>query len=330
MFNNWINYEEIFYLCNKIRSNPKRILKFASKLYASDSEKVKNTWSITKIPPTNWWDIPAVQSRWNYLVSGDRDIDYNDYISEKHLKKKHSLLALSLGCGGGERELRWAETNKFSLIDAYDLSSERIDYATKIASQGSYAKRINYQVGNIYDLDTEENYYDVVFAEQSLHHFSPLNDLLIKIERTLKSNGYFILNEFVGPTRFQWTDRQLEIVNSLLCIFPEKYKKLWNSNSIKPEVIKHSQLSMILRDPSEAIESSNILPLLYEIFDVVELKGYGGSLLHLLFGGIAHHFVTPDNEGQKLLRICFEMEDFLINAGEIDHNFVVVVCKKRD
>jgi ubiquinone/menaquinone biosynthesis C-methylase UbiE len=329
MFNNWINHEEIFYLFNKIRSDPQRILKFASKLYASDAEKVKNTWSITNIPPTNWWDIPAVQSRWNYLVSGDRDIDYNQYISEKYFKEKHALQALSLGCGGGERELRWAEMDKFNLIDAYDISSERIDYATKVANQSSYGKRLNYQVGNIYEIDVKNDYYDVILAEQSLHHFSPLKDLLVKIDRTLKVDGCFILNEFVGPTRFQWTNRQLEIVNSLLDIFPDKYKKIWNSNSIKLKVIKHSQLSMILRDPSEAIESSNILPLLHEIFDVVELKGYGGSILHLLFGGIAHHFLTPDNEAKELLRLCFEMEDFLIKTGEVNHDFVVAVCKKR-
>jgi ubiquinone/menaquinone biosynthesis C-methylase UbiE len=329
MFNNWINHEEIFYLFNKIRRDPQRILKFASKLYASDAEKVKNTWSITNIPPINWWDIPAVQSRWNYLVSGDRDIDYNQYISEKYFKEKHALQALSLGCGGGERELRWTEMDKFNLIDAYDLSKERIDYATKVANQSSYGKQLNYQVGNIYEIDIKDDYYDVIFAEQSLHHFSPLKDLLVKIERTLKADGYFILNEFVGPTRFQWTNRQLGIVNSLLDIFPDKYKKIWNSNSIKPKVIKHSQLSMILRDPSEAIESSNILPLLHEIFDVVEIKGYGGSILHLLFGGIAHHFLTPDNETQELLRICFEMEDFLIKAGEVNHDFIVAVCKKR-
>jgi ubiquinone/menaquinone biosynthesis C-methylase UbiE len=329
MFNNWINYEEIFYLFNKIRSDPQRILRFASKLYASNTEKVKNTWSITNIPPINWWDIPAVQSRWNYLVSGDREIDYNNYISKNYLSEKHALQALSLGCGGGERELRWAETNKFSRIDAYDLSAERIDYAIKIAHQSGYSKVINYQVGNIYEIDIKDNYYDVVLAEQSLHHFSPLKDLLVKIDKTLKLDGYFILNEFIGPTRFQWTDRQLEIVNSLLNIFPDKYKKIWNSNFTKPKVIKHSQLSMILRDPSEAIESSNILPLLNKMFDVVELKGYGGSILHLLFGGIAHHFLTPDDEGEALLRICFEMEDFLIKTGEIEHDFVVTVCKKR-
>ncbi|NJK40816.1 MAG: class I SAM-dependent methyltransferase [Acaryochloridaceae cyanobacterium SU_2_1] len=173
MFNNWINHEEIFYLFHKIRSDPQRILKFIAKIHARDYEKVKNTWSNTTTPPTNWWDIPAVQSRWNYLISGDQDIDYNQYIAEKYFKDKHSLTALSLGCGGGEKELRWAETSFFRRIDTYDLSKERIDHAVKIASQSAQGQCINFQVGNIYEIEAESDHYDVIFAEQSLHHFHP-------------------------------------------------------------------------------------------------------------------------------------------------------------
>ncbi|KAI9132389.1 class I SAM-dependent methyltransferase [Acaryochloris sp. CCMEE 5410] len=329
MFNNWINPQEIIYLFNRIRNNPGKILKYAAKMHASDSEKVKNTWSNTDTSPTNWWDIPTVQSRWNYLISGNKDIDYNEYIAEKYFKEKHALQALSLGCGGGERELRWAKTNCFSQIEAYDLSPVRIEHAIKAAKQSMYGECLDYRVGNIYEIETKKNLYDVVFAEQSLHHFSPLKELLLKIEDMLKPEGCFILNEFVGPTRFQWTNRQLELVNSILSIFPERFKTLWHSNLLKPKVIKHSQLSMVLRDPSEAIESANILPLLKEIFEVVELKGYGGSILHLLLGGIAHHFLNPDDEAKELLRLCFELEDFLIRTGEIDHDFMVAVCYKR-
>jgi ubiquinone/menaquinone biosynthesis C-methylase UbiE len=329
MLNNWINPEEIPYLFNKIRSNPERLLKFISKIPFSKSAKVKNTWSTTNSPPNNWWDIPAVQARWNFLISGDEEIDYCDYITGKYLNNNSSLKALSLGCGSGERELRWAEMSQFASIDAFDLSENRIKYAIQIANQECKGHIINYQVGNIYDIEMQEDFYDIVFAEQSLHHFSPLETLLLKIENTLKHDGYFILNEFVGPTRFQWSDRQLELVNSLIKIFPEKYKKLWNSPLTKPKVIKHSKLSMILRDPSEAIESSNILPLLHEIFDVVEVKGYGGAILHLLLGGIAHHFLDPDDLGQRLLNICFKMEDLLTDSGEIKNDFMVAICRKK-
>ena len=51
--------------------------------------------------------------------------------------------------------------------------------------------------------------YDLVLAEGALHHFTPLHAVYDKIFRALKEGGYLVINDFVGPTRFQWTDRQL-------------------------------------------------------------------------------------------------------------------------
>jgi hypothetical protein len=86
---------------------------------------------------------------------------------------------------------------------------------------------------------------------------------------------------------------------------------------------------MVVRDPSEAIESSKILPLLKTNFTVVEQKGYGGTILHLLFNEIAHHFVSPDAEGERLLKMCFSIEDLMLESGEIQPDFIFAVCKKK-
>jgi hypothetical protein len=86
---------------------------------------------------------------------------------------------------------------------------------------------------------------------------------------------------------------------------------------------------MLLLDPSEAVESSRILPLLDEIFEVVEVKEYGGTILALLLNGIAHNFSAQDTVAQQWLNICFTVEDLLLEAGEIQSDFAFVVCKKR-
>lgn len=62
---------------------------------------------------------------------------------------------------------------------------------------------------------------------------------------------------------------------------------------------------MWLSDPSEAVESSDIVPLIHKHFEVVERKDYGGAILHLLFSGIGHHFVSPDPDAKQLLNISF-------------------------
>jgi len=326
MFNNFINIHDITTI---FKQGPKAFLKIFLKLLQGQQKRIQTVWSQTSSPPQNWWDIPAVRTRWNRLISGDPQVDYCDYISRKYLSDRQALRALSLGCGTGNKELKWAETSKFNRIEAYDLSKPRITYANNVAKQKGLANIINYKVDDIYKIEMREDYYDIVLGEQSLHHFSPLEKLFLRINRFLHPKGYFIVNEFVGPTRFQWTDRQLEAINGLLAALPHKYKRLFNSDAIKGKIYKRSRLDMILSDPSEAVESSNIAPLLHKIFNVVEIKEYGGTILQMLFQGIAHNFLAKDIETQCLLNICFEYENTLLKNGDIKSDFIIAICKKK-
>ena len=325
MFNNLVNVHDLLFLLARGTKVPSLL----RKLFQGKRKRINTAWAHTSSPPINWWDIPAVRERWNRLISGDPEVEYYEYISRKYLNGRHSLSALSIGSGTGHRELRWAEGGKFKCIDAYDLSEQRINFAIDSAEKKGLGNIIHYRIGDIYEIEMNENYYDVILLEQSLHHFSPVEDLLIRLNRFLKQDGYLIINEFVGPTRFQWTDRQLEAINGLLSALPARYRTIWNSNSIKRKVYKPSKLRMILDDPSEAVESANILPMLNKIFNVIEVREYGGTILHMLFNGIAHNFLSQDIETRSLLDACFQVEDSLLASGDIKSDFIVAVCTKR-
>lgn len=327
MFNNLINVHDLSRILTKAKQG--QLNQICLKLISGMLKKVKTSWEHVQNPPIHWWDIPAVRKRWNDLISGDANVDYPEYIARTYLACRESLYGLSLGCGTGERVLRWVGLGKFKRMDAYDLSEVRIEYAINEAKEKGFGDLINYRVADVYGIDVRESFYDVIIAEGALHHFSPLNEILLKIKHFLKPDGYLIVNEFVGPTRFQCTDRQLEVINGLLSILPVKYRITWSNHSIKSNVFRPSRLSMILSDPSEAVESSNILPLLDQLFEVIEVKEYGRTLLQLLFYDIAHHFLSEDEETQRFLRLCFEVEDVLLESNDIQSDFAMVVCKKR-
>jgi hypothetical protein len=168
----------------------------------------------------------------------------------------------------------------------------------------------------------------VVIAEHCLHHFAPVTDVLGGLKSRLHPNGWLFVDDFVGATRYQWPTRQLEAVNALLDLIPAHLRRQ-QDGSLKGHVHRPSLLSMILDDPSEAIESSKILPALREHFEIIELRPYGGSLLHLALSGIAHNFVTDDPEVGRVLEMCASAEDALLAAGEIESDFIVAVCRPR-
>ena len=188
---------------------------------------------------------------------------------------------------------------------------------------------VSFRLADVYDIPVRDGYYDVVLAGMALHHFSPLEEILERINRFLRPDSYFVAQEFVGPSRFQWTDRQLQAANVLLQLLPAKYRVRQNSNELKEAVFSPSVLRMVLSDPSEAVESSRILPLAARCLRVLEVRELGGSLLHPLLAGIAHNFVRGDEDSARFLGLCIEAEDLLMKAAEIGSDFALIVCGKR-
>lgn len=70
-------------------------------------------------------------------------------------------------------------------LDAYDLSAPRIHHAVAQAREKGYDKIIHYCTADVYKVGMSENFYDVVLAEDSLHHFSPLEKIRSSAKVTL-------------------------------------------------------------------------------------------------------------------------------------------------
>jgi ubiquinone/menaquinone biosynthesis C-methylase UbiE len=326
VFNNLITIDDFALLCEKMRRNQLGLL--LSRSIFGRTERIKRRWQYEIPAPSSCWQIPAVQKRWNQLISGDPTVSSYEHVSKKYLAGKGNLTGLSLGCGGGESVLRWAGFGNFTRIDAYDLSESRVRHAAEEAERRGFADVVRYYAADVYEIPDKDDYYDVIIVEQALHHFTPLRDLLDRVSRFLKENGYFIVNEFVGPTRFQWTARQLEIANALLTMLPEKFRRE-KSGKVKSAVRRYGRLAMRFYDPSEAVESSRIMPLLSELFEMVEVREYGGTLLQILLAGIAHNFIADNGEAQEALKIIFDVEDMLLRSKEITSDYVLAVCRKK-
>ena len=327
MFNNLFNIHDILRVFEKIKKG--RLKPVLKKIYGKKNAKIADAWKHTQSPPVDWVNIPAVKERLNILVSGKRDINHRTYIRQTYLKHRKNLSALSLGCGAGQNEIAWAQTGIFERIDAFDLSPNRIRQATKTAIEKECEHIVRFSVTDAQKKDIGESEYDLVLFEGSLHHFSPVEAILRKANRSLKPGGHIVVYDFVGPSRFQWTKRQVEIANSLLTILPGRYKQKWPGYNLKNRVRCPGRLFMALSDPSEAADSANILPGLARIFNVIEIKEIGGTILHLLFSGIAHNFREDDPETREWLKLCFDIEDILLKTKEITGDFVLAVGKAK-
>lgn len=158
---------------------------------------------------------------------------------------------------------------------------------------------INYQVADVNKIVLSKNKYDIAFGSMAMHHFSNLEHIFNELRKSLKPNGLFILNEFVGPSQFQWTEKQINITNELLEILPEKYKVDLTTGDLKERIYRPAIEFMNDYDPSEAIRSSDIVPLVAKYFKIEERIDYGGTILHLLLQNIVGNF-NPSKEEDML------------------------------
>ncbi len=309
-----------------VRQGPRAV---AASLRRSRTARVQAAWQEPDPAPTEWWAVPGMPARWATLITGDPATDWAAAVLDRYLAGRHDLVGLNLGCGDGINARRWAAFHRFARLDGVDISPERIAFARQAAQVDGLATVLHYQVADVYTVDWPAQQYDLIIGEQSIHHFTPLTALFERIARWLKPDGYFVLNEFVGPTRFQWTERQLAAINALLALLPPAYKRLPGGGPPKPPVYRPSVLSMLRADPSEAVESARILPLLPKYFDVLEVRPYGGGVLHLLFSGIAQNFRADDPVARRWVQVCMEVEDLLTASGDVANDFAIIVCRPR-
>ena len=310
---------------HKVRLNDFRFL--LNRLIGVTIEsKVKRTWSYSDDTPSEWWIIPKIHQRWNRLITGDPNQKYSDYLIKTYFQDRNNIRLLSPGCGVGDKEIAFAKYSKVELIEAFDISEKNINKANEKKSKYKY-DNINFFVGNLYKFDFGKKQYDMVMFDSSLHHFDKIEEILEKIKISLKENGLFVINEYVGPNLFQWSNIQLKAANNILKTLPIKYRKRKRSNSVKSKIYRPGTIRMFLSDPSEAIASEDILPTIRKYFNVVEEKMFGGNILSILLKDISHNFLNDDQETVDLLDRLFSIEDNFMKENNCS-DYIFGIYKK--
>jgi SAM-dependent methyltransferase len=258
-------------------------------------------------------------------VSGDRDVYYLEHFVATHLATLPCERALSLGCGGGNLERALLAMGAAREIDAYDASPESIRLARELARAAGLDERIHYHLADLNRVELPPAAYDYAVAKMALHHFERLEHVYEQVARALKPGGLFMFNEFVGPSRFQWTDLQLQLANQLLELIPAAQRR----RAPLPRFERPSVRDVVEDDPTEAVRSAEILPLAERWFEIVEIRPYGGTLLNLLLTQMMPTFDLEDETEVAFLRLLFLFERTLVARRVVPSDFAYVVVRPR-
>ena len=155
-----------------------------------------------------------------------------------------------------------------------------------------------------------------------------VDEAIYKSKLMLVDGGILAMDDFTGPSRFQWTDANLFYANKVRELLGERYfisKNERINNKITTEVVRPTIEAMIQIDPTEAADSSNIIPSLENHFPNAEIKYTGGCIYHLALNDVLENFIDED---QTLLESFLLLDDVLADKGE--SHYSVAFATKSD
>ena len=82
-------------------------------------------------------------------------------------------------------------------------------------------------------------------------------------------------------------------------------------------------------DPSEGVNSNNIIPILKKHFDVVDVKYFNGSILYYALDSAFYDNYDANNASHRaILQMLFDIESTLAATGEINQDNAHIICRK--
>jgi hypothetical protein len=137
------------------------------------------------------------------------------------------------------------------------------------------------------------------------------------------------MNQCVGPSRFQFPDERLPLMNNLLSVLPESQRRSLQNGHVRTDVHRPAEKDVYKVDRSESSRSDEINGLVEERVEIVYKADFGGTLLQFVLADIVGNFDPAEPRDVALLSLICFYEQTLIKEGVLPSDFTYVVAKAR-
>lgn len=284
------------------------------------SEAVGAYWDKVSYNPgkTRWWQSPSILRHINSRVCG-RGVDGFSQGLIEVIKRKSGGAVFDIGiavaCGTGQKEMNLIRQGVVKFFYLYDYSSQRVQKGKELAQMYGISNCVEFL-----DVDPLEQLppssVDFVYWNNALHHMKNTDKAVASSQRVLRAGGAFAMDDFIGPDRFQWSENSIKIASWVRGLLPERYLRDPSLQKTSlPTLIKRPKIEELVRvDPSEAADSSNIMPSIRKYFPQAEICMTGGVIYHLALSDVLANI--DEEVDQELLGMLLKLDDLCSYFGE--------------
>jgi ubiquinone/menaquinone biosynthesis C-methylase UbiE len=140
-------------------------------------------------------------------------------------------MALEIGPGPGYLGLEWLKNTENTALKGVEISPDMISLAHRNAAEYKLTDRVEYVKSSGEKIPFENNFFDAVFTNGSLHEWSEPKQTILEIGRVLKPGGRVFISDLrrnMSPfiKWFMWlATKQREIRPGLLTSIAAAYTK---------------------------------------------------------------------------------------------------------
>ncbi len=317
-YKNFYKNEKAFFDDIPIDKKLKFLHEIKAPLNPHTAQKIGQYWSESTLKNQDpslresaFWHSNRIMSFIGGLI--DKDLGENKTPLEaiKNIIKNSSKgkileKAVSIGCGTGIAEMSLIQAGLVEEFLFYELSEERIKIGQQFAKENGLEDKVKFIKGDFYDF-YKVGYFDLVYWSGALHHMFDVEKAIQWSYDVLKENGIFSMYEYVGPDRFQLSERSNEYINKVIDILPSKYRVAGITRWKLPKIA-----NVYFTDPSEAADSANIIPALKKTFQSIDIIPLGGLIYSQVLSRIIHYFDETDEHDMGLLDALLLLDEAAI------------------
>lgn len=286
-----------------------------------------------KVAPTDawarrlWQSHPLTQAHIRRGMTGDPNLHWMTFLKRRFFATPGAA-GLSLGCGEGSTEREAIRLNICEHFTGLDFAPAAISAAQSEAQKAGMSPRIAYQVADLEHLSLTPASYDAIIASHSVHHLQNLEHVAAGLAAALKPNGLLVLNEYVGPSSYQWSDEVVKLMNDLLAIIPKDKRRLADG-TYRDALPRPTPEAVAAADPTECLRSQEIIPIFAQHFETIYQGDFGGTLLQFLLVDIIANFHEDNPSDRAMVDLLVYFERDLIQRGVLTSDFTLLVMKPR-
>ena len=309
----------------------KKAAEYQSRI-ASELENFNDCTNVHELPEIfhYWSNKHLAPKKFHQFGITDPEQFFSLYVQKfQHAHPDQMIQIVSLGSGNCDMEARLARklldlNISTFIIDCIDINETMLERGRVHAAEQGVEEYINPVVGDFNHWEPAKN-YDIVMANQCLHHVVELEILFASIKQSMHAESYFLTSDMIGRNGHQRWPEALALVNEFWEELPEPYR--YN------QLLKRQEAQYINHDCSEhsfeGIRAQDILPLLTETFHFELFIPFANLVAVFIDRPFGHNFDAKGEWDRDFIDRVHARDEEAILAGDIKPTQMLAVLRKE-